>query len=823
MKSITKSLLPFILIFYSNCILSQAPADCIDAIISCGNSDISLDINGIGTQELNGLNTCSGEENNSIWLSVTTITNGTLGFTLTPNSSDINEDYDFFIFGPNVTCSNLGQAIRCSTTNPSSAGLSNNLTGLRETETDTSEGPDSNGNSFLKSLDVLANQTYFIAIDRPIGNSSFNIEWTGTATLSEPPSNDAIISGIDLNLEKCDDELTTSPDGFIDFNLTENTIPIIGNQTNITVTYHRSISDAIIGFNPIPNPSTYRNISNPQTIHARITNNISGCYELTEFQLSVNLGPNFAIPTDFVLCDNLDDGNNQNGKTTFDLSTKNNEILNGQNSTDFNITYHSSLIHAENGTDPLPILHYNDTAFNEVVFVRIEDVLNSNCKSITTLNLIINTPPQSFNYTLIQCDEDGLFDGLTTYNLNEANGFVTDIITGKTVKYYTDVARTIEIEDDSSAFNNTLQLQTIYLEIIDNATNCISNSEIILDVATTDANNAILTACDDDGIIDGLHTFNLNDANNQILNGFANNLTIAYYASFFDSILERDPLNSNFTTTSPDSQIIYARVENDNACFGISQIFLSVGKIPDIKTEDLFYYCLNDFPNTITIDAAVLNDSPSNFTYNWSTNEDTYDIQINTPGNYTVTVTNTNNNCFNIRSVVVEASNIATFNIPAFDIIDASENNTITVFVTGEGTYQYSLVDEHNSTIKPYQDNNLFENVFPGIYTVLVKDIKNDCGIIEEIVSVIGFPKFFTPNNDGVNDTWQMYGISSMIQPNTKIQIFNRFGKLIKEINPLSRGWDGTLNGKKLHSDDYWFSVKLQDGRVFNNHFSLKN
>ena len=153
--------------------------------------------------------------------------------------------------------------------------------------------------------------------------------------------------------------------------------------------------------------------------------------------------------------------------------------------------------------------------------------------------------------------------------------------------------------------------------------------------------------------------------------------------------------------------------------------------------------------------------------------------------------------------------------MPAFDVRDALQNNTVTVFVSGEGTYQYSLIDENDTTIKPYQDSNVFENVYPGIYTVSVKDLKNNCGIVDEKVSVIGFPKFFTPNNDGINDTWKIYGVSSMFQPNTNIQIYNRFGKLVKQLSPLDEGWNGFFNGQKLPSDDYWFSVKLQDGRIF--------
>ena len=61
-----------------------------------------------------------------------------------------------------------------------------------------------------------------------------------------------------------------------------------------------------------------------------------------------------------------------------------------------------------------------------------------------------------------------------------------------------------------------------------------------------------------------------------------------------------------------------------------------------------------------------------------------------------------------------------------------------------------------------------------------------------------------------------------MVQPGTVIRIFNRYGKLLKELNPLGQGWDGTFSGTNLPADDYWFQVNLEDGRVFKSHFTLK-
>jgi gliding motility-associated-like protein len=173
-----------------------------------------------------------------------------------------------------------------------------------------------------------------------------------------------------------------------------------------------------------------------------------------------------------------------------------------------------------------------------------------------------------------------------------------------------------------------------------------------------------------------------------------------------------------------------------------------------------------------------------------------------------------------LRSITIKPSNTATIETIKVEDVTTT-NNTITAIVLGEGNYTFALYNDTGVLIHPYQESNTFENVKPGIYNVFVKDIKNNCGEISEKVSVIGYPKFFTPNGDGFNDTWQIFGVSSMFQPNTKILIFNRFGKLMKEISPLSEGWNGQINGEVVPADDYWFTVKLQDGRIFKNHFSL--
>ncbi|MFV0541353.1 MAG: T9SS type B sorting domain-containing protein, partial [Aestuariibaculum sp.] len=430
-----------------------------------------------------------------------------------------------------------------------------------------------------------------------------------------------------------------------------------------------------------------------------------------------------------------------------------------------------------------------------------------------------NKNPDAFDYTLIQCDEDGISGGFTRFNLNEATDGLTGGAANVNVRFFLDSIGTNEITNYSSYNYNTDNPHPIYVTVTHNETSCFNTSILSLDVSFSSLRSYTFPAvCDEIDSEDGINTFNLNTISTgiQALNGTT--YPIIYYASYDDALLEQDALNVNYKNTTAYSQTIYARTENHKDCFGIYEVSLSINKLPDTEPTQSYNYCLNTYPKLITIDSGILA-NPENYTYLWSTGETTHSIQINEAGTYSVTITNANN-CSKERIVTVEASNIAT--IDTLEVKDTSNNNTITIITSGEGEYTFALLDGDNNILFPYQESNIFENIKPGFYYVSVKDTKNDCGTIKELVSVIGFPKFFTPNNDGHNDTWQIIGVSNMFQPNTKALIYNRYGKLLKEISPLDTGWDGTFNGESLPSDDYWFVVKLQDGRVYKNHFSLK-
>jgi gliding motility-associated-like protein len=152
-----------------------------------------------------------------------------------------------------------------------------------------------------------------------------------------------------------------------------------------------------------------------------------------------------------------------------------------------------------------------------------------------------------------------------------------------------------------------------------------------------------------------------------------------------------------------------------------------------------------------------------------------------------------------------------------------SSSQTITVNIEGYGApdYQYSLDDG------PRQTSNVFVNVSLGTHTIHVWDGKGDIAysceeLVIELVETINYPYYFTPNGDGIHDTWNIVGLAN--KPGTRIYIFDRYGKLLKQISSTGAGWDGTYNGSQMPSDDYWFTVDYEEGTMkqFKAHFALK-
>jgi gliding motility-associated-like protein len=329
---------------------------------------------------------------------------------------------------------------------------------------------------------------------------------------------------------------------------------------------------------------------------------------------------------------------------------------------------------------------------------------------------------------------------------------------------------------------------------------------VSISMPTVIVNDVAVSFCDD--LNDGVEIVDLVSYDRAIT------LDASTQIRFYPSLADAQNQNNTAEIVSANSYnlqtgvtTLYARVDSNDKCYQEVKLVLTLFSEPVISIGDEVTLCEN---SNVTIDAGAGFD-----TYLWSTTETTPSITVSDVGNYSVTVTKNNGtiSCSATKDFVVALSNAAV--ISGIDIVDWTDNqNTITVNLsaTSLGDYEYSLDGV------TYQDENVFTGLLSGSYTVFVRD-KNGCGIISQIVYVLNYPKFFTPNGDGFNDTWAVK--LSEMEASLKTRIFDRFGKFLKEFANTS-SWDGTYNGHQLPSDDYWFEVFRGNNKIFRGHFAMK-
>jgi len=170
-----------------------------------------------------------------------------------------------------------------------------------------------------------------------------------------------------------------------------------------------------------------------------------------------------------------------------------------------------------------------------------------------------------------------------------------------------------------------------------------------------------------------------------------------------------------------------------------------------------------------------------------------------------------------IDITVIPSNTLVDFSWTVTEAFAANQIITISADAPSDN-YVYRLDDG------PFQSSPVFEHVASGLHSVTVMD-QEGCSapITKTDIIVVNYPKYFTPNNDGYNDYWNVFELSS--QPNAYIRIFDRYGKLLKQISPNGAGWNGIYNGHYMPADDYWFVIHYSENNIvkeFKSHFSLK-
>ncbi|MGJ8685119.1 MAG: T9SS type B sorting domain-containing protein [Nonlabens sp.] len=607
------------------------------------------------------------------------------------------------------------------------------------------------------------------------------------------------------DIRLCDD---VSNDGTEDFDLNPAATALLGiqNSADFTINFFTSQADADLGTTGGAVPVTSPYSSTGQTLYARIeSNSNTACYDTTSFDLIVDALPLAGTPADIVVCDDT----SNDGVEDVDLSQFNTAILDGQTNANFIVSYHSSQADADADANALSS-PYTVSSATPSLFARIDNGLNGDCYDTTTFQFVISpTPTANPVQNMVTCDDDSN-DGTELFDLTMADAEVlgTQNPADFTITYHlTQNDAMNDTGDLTSPFSNTTSTQTITARIESNTNSqCFDmvSFDLIVSVQPTVGALTDLDTCDDMSN-DGTELFDLSVQNNVALNGLnAADFTVSYHATFNDAANNTSSLNANYNNTS-SPQTIYVRLtNNDNSdCFDISMFNIEVFAKPDVAA-----------PSTVTICAGIdeVLDAGAGFTsYDWSTSETTQTITVDTAGTYTVTVRNAQG-CENTVMFTVLEGDLPVINdiiVNEFEI----NTNSILVMINNPENFQYSLDNID------YQDSRSFDNLLPGVYTVYVRD-RNGCATVERRVVILGAPPYFTPNEDGFHDFWQVYAGDEI--PDANIYIFDRYGKLLKQISPTGIGWDGTYNDQPMPSSDYWYLVELADGRNFKGHFTLK-
>lgn len=405
---------------------------------------------------------------------------------------------------------------------------------------------------------------------------------------------------------------------------------------------------------------------------------------------------------------------------------------------------------------------------------------------------------------LIQCDIDGLDDGITSFNLFESiplfnNG--NEDITALFFATENDALANVN-QLDPIGFTNDFLGQEIYARAFENA-ECFSLVKVKLSTQTFSDLGSYGTFYICEGILGGIATVvDMNEVYDQ-LNAEFPNFEASAYLDRNDALLELNALPLEDHTFGPlDPLEVYFRAEQDNGCTFIGKVDLNVSQQPDFESTVQINLCNGE---------AVLTGLEGFDTYLWSNGATEKDIKTTQVGN--VDVVFGNGPCSYVQTFEV----LPEKRIEVADIVvdDFNRNNRVEVILGPDeelGDFLFSM-DGGNS----FQPSNTFTSVFPGLYDII---IDNGCSTEERQVLVGGMPAFFTPNNDGNHD--RMTLLNAEYFPDYTMSIFDRYGMLLKKFTQQQGGWDGTFLSQDMPAGGYWYFLELADGRSVKGYFTLK-
>lgn len=463
----------------------------------------------------------------------------------------------------------------------------------------------------------------------------------------------------------------------------------------------------------------------------------------------------------------------------------------------------------DGATTPIPGETSPSFSATETGTYRVEVEIGSTTCIASGAITVEFTPETVLNDTaLIQCDDNN--DGIAIFDLTKADIIIKNNNSGLSEILYfetlSDAQAGIKVIANPKTYSNKAVNQIVIAKTT-NIYNCTYYAQVTLKISNqTIAPYPTVIDCDDDGTNDGIYQFDLMTiATSPHFTSLGNNIFVYFYLNPTDAYLEKNALPTIFKNTIPYQQTLYARVINGSDCYDITPINLVVNSLyPPNFQDETVALCTNSNLN-ISVNTGFQS-------YLWSTGETTNQINVSGPGNYSVKVTDANG-CEATKKFNIITSEIATITEIIINDFDGNKNSALIEY-SGTGNYEFSIDGTY------FQDSPQFDGITAGTYYAYARD-KNGCGISDYFTFyVLDYPRFFTPNDDGINDLWMIKNLD--LFPKATITIFNRYGKLLKMLNSTSQGWNGSFNGYNLPADDYWFHINFANSKSIKAHFSLK-
>ncbi|PHS05994.1 MAG: hypothetical protein COA88_11410 [Kordia sp.] len=667
------------------------------------------------------------------------------------------------------------------------------------------------------------------------------------------------------------------------FDLNTIVFDLTGGLSTVTVTFFETEAEADLGIDAIDTSVLYENVitnndgdNNPatQTIFAELSIPNVDCTTIVAVKLHVLRSPVLPNGTlTYPLCDDYDVVND--GFVIFDLLSSQNNILLvnidvGTTPSDYDVAYYedAGLTNQIQNPGAYPNISNPQTIYVSVVSSFNIDNNGNGCETVKEIILKVDSLPDANDYfDYVLCDDDffGAMVQIQTFDLPSQLPHMIASTDGLVITYYQELDLLTGIysnpiqDADLETYQNTANPQDIFVEFVNEA-NCsvvkvlklavspnptpLTNTEII----ATLGNNGVMEECD--GNVDGsgdiseqIATFDITQWETAIINNELG-VSVAYYITEDDAVAGENAIQNPATYNNiSNPQTIYVGVINDGtgvtavgtdcATVVAFQLYVPVPQVTVLASKEVMCIDVNGVPLTNrslpVLTATAGPEAVDSYDYQWMLNgavipgATTHIYSVTEPGDYTVTVSGPMDfDCINISpAVTIEVSGTPDgFDANATTLVFADSHQIVaTATSTIPGIVFWYSLDGAEATI-----NGTFSNVSPGLHTITISDGKS-CWKKYIEVTIIDYPHFFTPNGDGINDTWTI--ISQEGIPIFQVYIFNRFGKLLAQLDSNGAGWDGTFNGSQVPASDYWFKIIYIEGnnstqKEYKAHFSLK-